>query len=69
MLLGTDGGLDDQGMVGVRDQGDDEVDLLEGLVKGGSIADIERDGRGVVEALTELLSTLEGSAGCVSHRC
>lgn len=64
MLLGADGGLDDIGVEGVGDQGDGEIDLLQGLVKSSIIGDIEGDGLGVLEALAELLSTLEGSAGC-----
>lgn len=64
MLLGADGGLDDIGVEGVGDQGDGEIDLLQGLVKSSIIGDIKGDGLGVLEALAELLSTLEGSASC-----
>lgn len=52
-------------MVGVRDQGDDEVDLLERLVEGGRIVHVEGDGLGVLESFGELLCALERSAGCV----
>jgi len=65
VLLGANGGLDDEGMVGVRDQGDDEVDLLKFPVEGGGVVDVERDGRGVGEALAELLGALERSAGYI----
>lgn len=64
MLLGADGGLDDIGVEGVGDQGDGEVNLLQSLVKSSIVGDIEGDGLGVLEAFAELLSTLEGSAGC-----
>jgi hypothetical protein len=47
---------------GVGDQGDGDIGLLEGLVKGSIIADIESNGLGVLEARGELLSALEGTA-------
>lgn len=65
MLLVADGSLDDLRMVGVWDQGDDQVDLLERLVECGRIVHVEGDGLGVLEAFGELLCALERSAGCV----
>lgn len=64
MLLGTDGRLDDQGVEGVRDQGDSHVNLLKSLVESSGIVDIESNGLGVLEAFGELLGVFEGSAGC-----
>lgn len=61
--LGADTRLNDQGVEGVRDQGDGQIDLLKGLVEGGIIVNVEGDGRGVLEALAELLGALEGAAG------
>lgn len=63
VLLGADSRLDDQGVEGVGDQGDSQVDLLHGLVQSGVIVDIEGDGIGVLEAFAELLGALEGTAG------
>jgi hypothetical protein len=60
--LGADGGLDDQSVEGVGDQGDSDIGLLEGLVKGSIIVDIKSNGLGVLEARGELLSALEGTA-------
>lgn len=60
--LGADTGLDDQGVEGVRDQGDGQVDLFQGLVEGGIIVNVEGDGLGVFEALAELLGAFEGAA-------
>lgn len=70
--LGADTGLDDQGVEGIGDQGDGQIDLLQGLVEGGGIVDVERDGLGVFEALAELLGAFEGAAGftgLVGSRC
>lgn len=64
MFLGADSRLDNQGVEGVGDQGDDDIVLRESLVKGLVIANVEGNGSGVLEAFAELLGALEGSAGC-----
>jgi hypothetical protein len=53
-------------MESVGDQGDDQVDLLHGLVQGGIIADIEGDGLGVLESRGKRLGTLKCTASCLS---
>lgn len=63
MLLGADSTLDDLGVEGVGDQRDDQVDLLKGLVQSSVIANIKGDRIGVLEALAQLLGTLEGTTG------
>lgn len=63
MLLGPDSRLDNEGVEGVRDQGNSHIGLLKSLVESSFIADIEGNGLGVLEALAELLGVLEGSAG------
>ena len=68
MLLGPDSRLDNEGVEGVRDQGDSHIDLGKGLVESSFITDIEGNGLGVLEALAELLGVLEGSAGCALRR-
>lgn len=68
MLLCADGGLDNQGVEGVRDQGNSKVNLLEGLVQSSGIVHIEGDSLGVGEAFAELLGALEGSASCKSQK-
>lgn len=45
-------------MVGVGNERDDEVDLLELLVQSGGIVDIERDGLGVLSAGSKLLGVV-----------
>lgn len=65
MLLLADGRLDDLGVVGVGDQGDDEVVLADRGVEGLRVVDIEGNGAGVLNTGRELLSRGEGSAGCV----
>lgn len=64
--LGADGGLDNGGVEGVRDEGDDNIGLLEGLVKSSGIVDIKGDSLGVLEAAGESLGALEGTAGFYS---
>jgi hypothetical protein len=64
MLLGPDSRLDHEGVESVRDQGDSKVDLVEGLVESTGIIDVQRNGRGVLETLGELLGTFEGTASC-----
>lgn len=63
MLLVSDGRLDDGGVVGVRDQANDQVVLGDGSIEGLFVVDIEGDGRGKVDALGELLCLFESSAG------
>ncbi len=51
-------------MESVRNEGDDNIGLLEGLVEGSGIVDIKGNSLGVLEASTESLGALEGTAGC-----
>jgi hypothetical protein len=55
MRLALDGGLDDGGVVGVRDEGDNEVVGGDGLLEGGGGLDVQRGGSGGREAFSELL--------------
>lgn len=64
MLLLADGRLDDLGVEGVRDQGDNEVVLGDGGVKGLRVVDIEGGRLGALDASGELLGGREGPAGC-----
>ncbi len=41
MFLGADSGLDHLGVEGVRDERDEQIRLLSGLIKGFIIADIK----------------------------
>jgi hypothetical protein len=63
VLLLVDGSLDDGGVVGVGNQTDDNAVLANLVLEGSRVVDIERDGAAVLEALTELLGRLEGTAG------
>jgi hypothetical protein len=45
-------------VVGVGDEGDDEVDFLKLLVKSSGIVDVERDGLGVLSAGSKLLGVV-----------
>lgn len=63
VLLGADGRFDDQGVEGVRDQGDGQVNLLHDLVQGGVIVDIEGNSLGVLEAFAQLPGAFESPAG------
>lgn len=64
MLLGANSGLDDLGVVGVGNEGNDEIDLLELLVQSGSVVDVERDGLGVLSAGSKLLGVVQVSGRC-----
>jgi hypothetical protein len=64
MLLLADGRLDDLGVEGVGDQGDDEVVLGDGSVEGLCVVDIEGLRPGILDAGGELLGGQEGPAGC-----
>lgn len=64
MLLLADGRLDDLGVEGVWDQGDDEVVLGDGGVEGLCVVDIEGGRLCALDAGGELLGGLEGPAGC-----
>lgn len=64
MLLLTDGGLDDLGVEGVWDQGDDEVVLGDSSVEGLCVVDIESLRLGGLDAGGQVLGGLEGPAGC-----
>jgi hypothetical protein len=63
VLLGLDGGFDDGGVEGVRDEGDGHVMLGDGGLEGGGVVDIEADGLGVGIVGGELLGRGEGAAG------
>lgn len=52
----------------VWDEGDDELDLGQLSVQGSRVIDVQGDGVGVLDAFAELLSALEGTAGCSSRR-
>ena len=67
ILLSADSRLDDSSMESVRDQRDDQVDLLHGLVESGIIANIEGDRLGILEVSGESLGTRKGTASCSSH--
>ena len=62
--LGTDGGLDDGGVEGVGDQGDDNINLLHSGIELSIVANIEGDSLGVLETSSELLGAVEGTASC-----
>ena len=63
ILLLTDGGLDDEVVEDVGDQADDEVVLGNLGVESGLVLDVDGDGSGALDALAELLSGVEGTAG------
>ena len=63
MLLLADGGLDHGGVEGVWDEGDDEVVLGDGIVKGLLVGNVEGDRDRVFDALRELLCALKSTAG------
>lgn len=64
ILLGANSGLDDLGVVGVGNEGDDEIDLFELLVQSGGVVDVKRDGLGVLSAGSKLLGVVEISGRC-----
>ena len=64
ILLGANSGLDDLGVVGVGNERDDEIDLLELLVESGGVVDVEGDGLGVLSAGGKLLGVVEVSGRC-----
>lgn len=64
MLLGLDGGLDDEGVEGVGNEGDDKVVLADLLLERIGVGDVEGDGAGVLEALGEGFGAVKGTAGC-----
>jgi hypothetical protein len=68
ILLGPNGALDHLGVEGVRDEGDDQVDLRELLVESGIIAHVEGDGICVLEARGELFGAFQCSTGYVRCR-
>lgn len=63
ILLVANGRLDDGSVERVRDQADDDVVLGNGGIEGLFVVDVERDGRGQLDALGELLCAFERSAG------
>lgn len=62
MLLLSDGGLDDGGVEGVRDQADDKIVLGELGVESLIVGDIERDGAGVLDTGRERFGGFKSSA-------
>lgn len=62
VLLLANGRLDDGSMVNVRDQADDEVVLRDLGVQGLVIVDVQRDGRGALDAGGQRLGGFEGPA-------
>jgi hypothetical protein len=65
MRLALDSGLDHLRVVGVRNQGDNEIVFGDGLVKSLFVVDVERDGGSVGEVGTEGLGTSQSTAGYV----
>jgi hypothetical protein len=63
MLLGLDGGLDDQSVEGVGNERDNQVILADLFLKRRRVGDIEGDGAGVAETLGESFGAVEGTAG------
>lgn len=63
MLLGTDGGLDDDGVEGVGNQADNEVMLGELSIQSLFVGHIERDGGGILDAGGQGPGGLQGPAG------
>lgn len=63
MLLGLDGGLDDDGVEGIRDQGNGEVVGSNGGLEGGRVVDVEANGLCVGIAASEGLSRGKRAAG------
>ena len=57
-----DSRLDDSRMVGVRDEGDNEIVISDCGFKDISSIDVQRDGRRVCKALDQLLRLFEGTA-------
>jgi hypothetical protein len=64
MLLGLDGGLDDEGVEGVGNERDDQIVLANLLLERIGVGDVEGDGAGVLETLGEGFGAVEGTAGC-----
>lgn len=62
MLLLADGGLDDCGVEGVRDQADNQVMLANLSIKCLIVGYVEGDGGGMLNALGERLGRSEGPA-------
>jgi hypothetical protein len=69
MLLGLDGGLDDEGVEGVGNERDDQVVLADLLLKRIGVRDVEGDGAGVLETLGEGFGAVKGTAGCWGLVC
>lgn len=67
VLLVADGALDDIGVEGVGNEGDDEVDLGHCGIESLGVGDVERNWVCVGDALTELFGGLEGTAGCAEY--
>jgi hypothetical protein len=63
MLLDLDGGLDDDGVEGVGNEGDDQVVLADLVLERGRVGDVEGDWAGVLETLGEGFGAGEGAAG------
>lgn len=63
MLLGLDGGLDDESVEGVGNERDDQVILANLVLERSSVRDVERDGAGVLETLGESFGAVKSAAG------
>jgi hypothetical protein len=64
MLLGLDSGLDDEGVEGVGNERDDQVVLADLLLERIGVGDVEGDGAGVLETLSEGFGAVKGTTGC-----
>jgi hypothetical protein len=69
MLLGLDGGLDNQSVERVGNERNNQVVLADLVLKRRRIGDIERDGAGVAETLGESFGAVEGTAGYLGLVC
>lgn len=66
MGLALDSGLDHLCVVGVRNQGDNEIVVGDGLAESFFVVDVERDGIGVGEVGSQSLSTGQSAAGYIA---
>lgn len=64
VLLLSDGGLDDGGVEGIRDQADDKVVLGHLGVEGGIVGHVEGDGRSILDTGRQGLCGFESPASC-----
>ena len=66
--LGANGRLDDEDMEGVRDQRDDQVDMLKRLVQSSSIIHIKGNCAGILETMGQLLGASQSPASCTIYQ-